>query len=387
MQKSMLFTIMLIFNNILYTEVKNLSIIGIGRLGLCTALCLEKGGYNVLGCDLNPNYIDLINSKKLNSPEPKVNQYLRNSNNFRATTSLDEALNFSDICFIVVPTPSGTSEAYDHSILSKLLFEINKIKIQNKHIIICCTIFPGYIRNVAKYLLKDCNVTISYNPEFIAQGNIINGFEKPDAVLIGEGSKEIGDILENIYKKCCLNSPRIGRMSPDSAEIAKLAVNCFVTTKIAYANMIGDTADSTPNANKYDILNFVGNDTRVGKKYLNPGYGFGGPCFPRDNRALGKYIESLGINPLIPYATDNSNKLHAQFMAERMIAENKKEYIFEDVNYKENCDVIILEESQKLAVAKILKEKGKNILIRDRKEVIEQVKCKYGSAFEYEEIA
>ena len=147
----------------------------------------------------------------------------------------------------LIPLSTPSKEAYDHSKLGKVLTEINKRKVENKHIVIGCTIFPGYIRTIGKFLLSDCvNTTLSYNPEFIAQGNIIYGLQNPDIVLIGQGSPQAGDRLEAIYRKVCVNNPRICRMSPDSAEITKLAINCFVTTKIAYANMIGDIADKTP---------------------------------------------------------------------------------------------------------------------------------------------
>ena len=369
-----------------YAQVKNISVIGIGRLGVCTALCLEKAGYNVLGVDVHPSYIEQINKKTLRSPEPYVEEYLKESKNLKATTSLDEALTFSDIYMLIIPTPSTPAkEAYDHTILGRILSEINKRKVENKHIIICCTVFPGYIANVARHLIQDCkNTTISYNPEFIAQGNIIKWFSNPDMVLIGEGSKEAGDILEKIYRKMCTNKPQIHRMSPESAEITKLSVNCFITTKIAYANMIGDISDKTPGTNKFDILNAVGHDKRIGTQCLMPGYGFGGPCFPRDNRALGSYAKIIGVKPIIPEATDKLNKLHAKLMAEEMLKQNKDEYIFEDVNYKPNCQVIILEESQKLAVAEIIVQKNKKVIIKDRKEVIEQVQQTFGSLFEYE---
>ncbi len=362
----------------------NITVIGIGRLGLCTALCFEKAGYNVLGVDLLPTYVSAINNKILKTNEPFTEEYLQNSTNFKATTDLDAALNFSDLYFIVVDTPSGAYEAYDHSRLGRLLSNINQRQLKNKHIVICCTVFPGYIRNIASLLLKDCeNCSISYNPEFIAQGSIISNFQRPDMILIGEGSKTVGDRLEAIYRKTCLNTPIITRMSPASAEITKLSVNCFVTAKISYANMIGEIADQTPDADKYAILKAVGADTRVGVKYLLPGYGFGGPCFPRDNRALGAYAKQLGIEPLISIATDHTNKLHAQYMADQLIKSNLDNYIFEDVNYKDNCPVIIIEESQKLAVAEILAKRGYSVTIRDRAAVITEVQQKYGNLFKY----
>jgi UDPglucose 6-dehydrogenase len=368
--------------------VQNIGVIGVGRLGICTALCFERAGYNVLGLDVNPSYTECINKRSLRSHEPRVSEYLSESTHFRATTSLDELINFADIYFIVVATPSTPDkEAYDHSMLSNVLYEINKRKVQNKHIVICCTVFPGYIRNVGSYLLQDClNTTLSYNPEFIAQGSIIENFEHPDAVLIGEGSCEAGDILENIYRNTCKNSPKICRMSPESAEIAKLSVNCFVTTKIAYANMVGDIADNTPGASKNDILNFVGQDSRVGTKCLKPGYGFGGPCFPRDNRALGSYAQTVGIEPYIPQATDISNKDHALFMTEQLnhCTRSCDIIMFEDVAYKNGCPVAIIEESQKLVVACALAKAGKTVIIRDRAIIIDEVKKKFGNLFEYE---
>jgi nucleotide sugar dehydrogenase len=363
----------------------NITIIGVGRLGLCTALCLEKAGYNVLGIDINPTYIAAINNKTLHSPEPGVDELLLKSSNFRATCSLDEGLNFSDIYYIMVDTPSTPSkEAYDHSKLGNILTEINKRKVENKHIVIGCTIFPGYIRTVGNFLLRDCiNTTLSYNPEFIAQGNIIYGFQNPDIVLIGEGSSDAGNRLEAIYRKTCVNNPIIFRVSPDSAEITKLAINCFITTKIAYSNMIGDIADKTPGADKFAILKAVGGDKRIGSLCLRPGLGFGGPCFPRDNRALGSYAQQVGIEPLIPQATDISNKLHTQFMINQLLAENNREYIFENVTYKDNCKVPIIEESQKLVIAAALAKQGKKVVIIDTPVVITEVQKTFGNIFEY----
>lgn len=373
-----------ISNHLMGQTEQRISVIGLGRLGLCTALCFEKAGYQVKGVDLSPTYVASLNNKTFTTNEPQTETYLKNSVNFSATTNLQEALDFSDLYFIVVDTPSGAYEAYDHSKLSRLLAQINQAKVKNKHIVICCTIFPGYIRNVARLLLQDCeNCSISYNPEFIAQGSIIANFQKPDMILIGEGSPAAGDRLEAIYRKLCQNQPIIARMSTDSAEITKLAVNCFVTTKIAYANMIGEIADQTPGADKFDILKAVGADTRVGTKYLTPGYGFGGPCFPRDNRALGSYAKQIGIEPLIPVATDTANKTHAKYMAEQLIQRHQTYYVFEDVNYKDNCPVIIIEESQKLAVAEILAKRGHAVVIKDRPAVIDAVKQKYGTLFQY----
>lgn len=373
-----------------FTHARNsITVIGVGRLGLCTALCFENAGYNVCGVDINQEYVNSLNNKTFSSLEPQVNNLLHKSKNFVATCSLDEGLAFADLYYIMVDTPSTLNkEAYDHKNLNIVLLEINKRRVSNKHIIIGCTVFPGYIEATGRDLIKNCNnTTLNYNPEFIAQGNIVYGLQNPDIVLIGEESKEAGDVLETLYRNVCSNNPKICRMSPSSAEIAKLALNCFITTKIAYANVVGDIADQTPTADKFDILNAIGGDKRIGGLCLKPGYGFGGPCFPRDNRAFGSYAKGVGIEPLISQATDAANKLHTQFMIDKLLRENKDVYIFEKVTYKDGCSVPIIEESQKLVVASALAREGKSVIIVDSEAVVSEVRQVFGDIFEYQIIS
>ena len=368
---------------------KNISVIGIGRLGICVALCLEKAGYNVLGVDAISSYVNQINEKTLISPEPRVSDMLNESKNFLATTNLVDCLEFSDTILIYVATPSsGGDKHYDHTTLGKVLMSINERKVKNKHIVIGCTVIPGYIREVGNFLIKDCvNTSLSYNPEFIAQGDIVNGIFSADFILIGEGSKEAGDRLEEMYEKisyCYNRVPVIHRMSTSSAEITKLSVNCFVTTKIAFANMIGDLSDITPGADKFDILKAVGSDSRVGNKYLMPGFSFAGPCFPRDNRALGGYIQKMGIEPLIPIATDRLNKLHTEFQIQQIIDRKFTNVVIIGAGYKDKCSVPIIEESAKLKIGEELAKKGVKVIIKDIKSLIDCVKLEYGNLFEYD---
>ncbi len=179
-----------------------------------------------------------------------------------------------------------------------------------------------YIQRVARYIVRDCEgVTVSYSPEFIAQGAIVWGLQNPDLILIGEGSSVAGDLLEDIYTRVAKRTrPKVCRMSAESAEIAKLSINCFVTTKISFANMIGDIADRSAGADKNDILKCVGADSRIGDKYLKPGYGYGGPCFPRDNRALAGHAQAVGVDAMIPLSTDSYNKYHTKLLAEKLKA-------------------------------------------------------------------
>ena len=219
--------------------MEKLTFIGIGRLGLCSALVFEKVGFDVIGVDINQSYVDMLNNKQYKSHEPYVVDYLKKSKNFRATIDLKEGLEFSDNIFIVVQTPNGGGENfYDHSILSNLLLKINKLKPKNKNFIVCCTTMPGYLENIGKTLINNCeNCTLNYNPEFIAQGNIIKDFENPDIILIGQDTEESGLAIENFYKKIFENrekKPRYCRVSLTEGEMVKISINGFIYNLIHF---------------------------------------------------------------------------------------------------------------------------------------------------------
>jgi UDPglucose 6-dehydrogenase len=299
---------------------------------------------------------------------------LKRAKNLRATTKLSDVIEHADLLMVLVATPTGIAkdQAYDCGTLSKVLSDMNDRKLSNKHVVICCTVMPGYVDQIGKHLLRDCtNTSLSYNPEFIAQGDVIHGLLNPDMVLIGEGSPQAGDLLQSLYERCVKNQPRFSRMSPASAEICKLSVNCFITTKISFANYVGDIADATRNADKFAILQACGADSRIGHKYLLPGFGYGGPCFPRDNRALGYYAAMVGVEPLIS-------------QAQQLLKQNQSQYVMEDVAYKSKCPVDIIEESHVLEVAKRLVKAGKKVVIKDRRGIVELVRRTYGSLFEYQ---
>lgn len=363
---------------------KNITVIGIGKLGLGFALLIEKGGYNVCGVDIFPDYVNCLNNKHYKTKEPHYEELLAESKNFTATTNIVEGLNYSDIIFIVVQTPNaGGDKFYDHSILSNLLTKINSYKVKDKHIIIGCTVMPKYINTIGKDLLADCeNTTLNYNPEFVAQGEIVNGFLNPDIILIGTESKELPEKLKDMYDSFILTKPTYCILSPLEAEIVKISLNGFITTKLSFANMISDVCDVV-GADKQKVLQSIGADSRIGNKYFRPGYSFGGPCFPRDTRALKQFVDQTHINSDLLKATTKYNEEHVIFQAKQLLVENKDEYIFENVCYKENSEIPLIEESAKLKIAKFLVEQGKNVTIKDNKETICEVKKEYGNVFLY----
>ena len=262
---------------------------------------------------------------------------------------------------------------------------LNALRLERKHVVVNCTVSPTYLDRVAAHLLRDCvETTLSYNPEFIAQGDVVRGLRNPDMVLIGEQTPDAGALLEAMWLSVVENQPTISRMSRASAEICKLAVNCFVTTKISYANMVGEICQKTPGADVDAVLAAVGADARVGSMCLRYGAGFGGPCFPRDNRALGHHARAVGVQPLMSDATDAMNKAHLDFCVRKVLEMEQTVFVMSDVAYKRGCPVDIIEESQRLAVAVHVARAGKRVRIKDREGIVELVRRQYGSLFEYE---
>ncbi len=352
----------------------SISIIGVGKLGLCLALNLEKKGHNVIGVDVFKSYIQSLNDKTFTTSEPSVNEYLAESK-ISFTTDLEQALQ-NDILFVVVRTPSTPEWKYDHTDIENIADKLISFGRQStrKDLIINCTTFPGYCDTLQEKL-KEYNYYISYNPEFIAQGTIIKDQVMCDNVLIGEADEYAGELITSIYKSMVESDPIYNRMSRTEAELTKLAVNCFLTTKISYANMVGDIT-SRLGCDADRVLKAIGTDSRIGNKYLKPGFGFGGPCFPRDNRALAKCSEEVGIDAVISRATDEMNEKHLQYQIEDFIKNNpdkNKAVEIDFITYKKESTII--EESQQLKFAQKLKELGYNIQLLDqRQEVLDQIK-------------
>jgi UDP-glucose 6-dehydrogenase len=152
--------------------------------------------------------------------------------------------------------------------------------------------------------------------------------------------------------------------------------------------MIADIADKTPGANKFDILSAIGHDARVGTKYLSPGWSYGGPCFPRDNRALAGYADRIGYEAKISKATDIANDQHIAFQAEQYLKSKQETFVFEHIAYKQPCEVPITEESAKIKVGILLAKAGRTVILRDKPHILADAQRVWGASapFIYEDI-
>ena len=356
-----------------------IGIAGTGRLGLSLALCLDEAGHTVSCYDINTEYLKTIHHMSLNTYEPHIAEMLSKSN-LQICYDCHDMLKSSDIIFIVIQTPSTNEGIYNHEYIDNfieqcIVYATNN-KFEQKSLVISSTVMPEYTNSV-KEKLSQCPYDIFYNPMFIAQGSIIHDLKYPNLILFGSSCS--CDIIEAVHKSFIKNTPDIHKMTTLEAEITKIAINCFITTKISFTNMIGDLLHKK-GIEPTKVLNAIGSDTRIGNKCLQYGYGFGGPCFPRDNRALFNYAQSQNMYFELCKTTDNLNKNHLLYQYDNI--KNARHPIeFTYVTYKDNSD--ILEESQKLKLACLLSDYGCKIIIYERDFVITKLQQIYGDKFEY----
>ncbi len=359
--------------------MSSIGVIGIGRLGLSFALLCERSGYRVFGYDNREDYVTSLVNKTYHTTEPFIDNYLQASRNFIPDVSLEEVCNECDIIYCFVATPSLDDGSYDHSAIDEVVGDIQELhvkglSIQDKVLVIGCTVMPGYTNTIAGRL-ESSGMKVAYNPEFIAQGSIVDGLKYADMVLVGCTDESVQCSITAIYRTIMMTTPNIRFMSPTAAEITKISINCFLTTKITYANMIGEIAINSGIQEEIGtILKAIGDDSRIGHKYLGYGFGAGGVCLPRDQRALGTYMRSVGLVSLIPDIVDGTNNNHAVYLKNYFIRQNPDiniPFIFTQLSYKKGVD--ILTESQQYRLCKDLLETGYKVDITESPAVIEQV--------------
>jgi UDPglucose 6-dehydrogenase len=366
-----------------------IGVIGAGRLGICLALLLEQAGYEVIASDIREDYVKGLNERKIVTNEPGVQELLSKATKLTATTDNYRVIMDCDIIFTLVATPSLPDGSYDVSSVWQVVNDVQNadFSVSGKTLVVGCTTNPGDCDNFQKQL-KDCGVDVFYNPEFIAQGSIIRDLQRADMVLIGGKSNEVYDELCELYNRIQVTQPRISIMSTKAAEIVKLAVNCFLTTKISYANMVGEVLTLSGLEDEINtVLTAIGEDTRVGNKFLKYGYGFGGPCLPRDNRSLGAYANKLGLEYNLGLTTDNFNNEHASFLKNYFIKKNERNlpFWFQYISYKDGTD--ILTESQQYRLCIDLLNAGYKVYVNDNRAILDQVenylKSTYGDRIEF----
>jgi UDPglucose 6-dehydrogenase len=280
--------------------MKNIAVIGTGYVGLVTGTCFAETGNNVICVDIDKNKVEQMKSGIVPIYEPGLDiLFDRNikENRLQFTTSLKEAVDQSDIIFLALPTPPGADGSADLSFVLGVGEELGKIITDYKVIIDKSTVPVGTAEKVHLAVAKYAKVEfdIVSNPEFLREGFAIDDFMKPDRVVIGTESEKAKKILVELYKPFVRQGNPILFMDEKSAELTKYAANSFLATKITFMNEIANFCEIV-GANVDDVRRGIGTDDRIGKRFLFPGIGFGGSCFPKDVQALVKSGKQNNFN-------------------------------------------------------------------------------------------
>lgn len=358
------------------TELKRISVIGLGKLGAPLAACFAWKGFPTIGVDLDPSKVKAVNRGVAPIYEPGLQELLSASQGrLIATEDYEEAIMNSDVSFIVVPTPSDDRGAFSLRYVLEAARHIGdalRKKDAYHLVVVTSTVMPGATEGEVKPVLeirsgKRCGFDfgLCYSPEFIALGSVIHDFLNPDFILIGESDSRSGEMLAHLYKCVCQNDPPVARMNFVNAELTKLAVNSYVTTKISFANMLARICERLPGADVDVVTAALGLDSRIGRRYLKGAIGYGGPCFPRDNIALATLARSLGAPAILAETTDKFNRQQVEWLAalvKSRLSEGGRVGIL-GLAYKPNSDVV--EESQGLLLARALVERGVGVIAYD----------------------
>ena len=277
---------------------RNISVIGLGKLGYPMAQFLSSSGAKISCYDKDEKLVEKL--KKNHGEhlhEIGLNNLVNNNNELIYYNNISDCIIDTEIIYITVPTPSKLDGSFSNDIIIEILDEVAKVILKNKKsyiININSTVQPGSIESEiipfleSKGLINNKNFYILYNPYFVALGSVIRNLEEPDYLLIGSSSiyaaKKITKFYNSLYK-----NPKIRLLKFKEAELTKLLVNTYLTTKISYSNFVKNVCKNFDDISDLRVLETVGLDGRIGSKFMLPGGPYSGPCLPRDNLSLKKF--------------------------------------------------------------------------------------------------
>lgn len=357
-----------------------LAVVGLGKLGAPLAAVLAAAGHQVVGIDRDAVPVAALNAGTAPVAEPGLQACIETAGP-RLTASTDfAAMADTALSFVIVPTPSGPDGQFSNQFVIDAVRQIGAALRGRTgyHVVnITSTVMPGSTGGEIRAALEAASgrrvsdgLGLTYNPEFIALGSVVHDLRHPDMLLIGEGEpgrpdSRAGDLLEATYRPVVGRPPTVQRMAWIDAEITKIAVNTFVTTKISYANMLAELCEALPGADAAAVARALGKDSRIGPKYLLPALGYGGPCFPRDNVALAALARKVSVGAEIATATDTINRRQAArvaTLAGRLAGAGAAVAVL-GMAYKPGTGVV--EDSQGVRIARLLAAAGHRVLIAD----------------------
>ncbi|OQC06343.1 MAG: UDP-glucose 6-dehydrogenase TuaD [Candidatus Cloacimonetes bacterium ADurb.Bin089] len=306
-----------------------IAVIGSGYVGLTTGACFAEMGNTVISVDKDENKIKHLNEGKVPIYEPGLEEMiLRNMTAKRLsfTLNIQQAVVESQIIFIAVGTPPGEDGSADLQYVIAAAEEIAGFMNEPKIIVNKSTVPVGTADLVSEKIQaklqergSELKFTVVSNPEFLKEGSAIDDFMSPDRVVIGTDNQAAGEIMRTLYAPFCRTNDRVMLMSIRSAEMTKYTANAFLATKISFINEISRLCDAYE-ADIAEVRNGICSDSRIGYKFIFPGVGFGGSCFPKDLKALIKMSAKVGYEPRILTAVEEVNAAQKRVLVEKVIA-------------------------------------------------------------------
>jgi UDPglucose 6-dehydrogenase len=303
-----------------------IAMIGTGYVGLVSGACFSEFGVEVVCVDKDEGKIARLKGGEIPIYEPGLEDLVKSNvadGRLSFTTDLADAVRKSDIVFIAVGTPSRRGDGHaDLSYVYAAAEEIAKAMDGYTLIVTKSTVPVGTGREVAKIMRRtrnDAQFDVASNPEFLREGSAINDFMRPDRVVIGAESDKARELLKRLYRPLYLLETPILFTTLETAEIVKYATNSFLATKITFINEIADLCEKV-GADVNDVARGIGYDGRIGRKFLHPGPGFGGSCFPKDTLALVRTAADKGAPIRIVEAVVAVNDARKKAMAGRITA-------------------------------------------------------------------
>lgn len=268
----------------------NITVVGTGYVGLVTGTCFAETGNNVICVDINAEKVAQMRNGVVPIYEPHLDVlFERNIKNGRLTftTNLEEAIKDAQVIFLALPTPPGEDGSADLSYILRVSRQLGQMITDYKVIVDKSTVPVGTSEKVKQTIasLTEVPFDVVSNPEFLREGFAVDDFMKPDRVVIGTESPRAQKVMENLYKPFVRQGNPLIIMDEKSAELTKYAANAFLATKITFMNEIANFCEKV-GADVDKVRLGIGSDTRIGKRFLFPGIGYGGSCFPKDVLAL-----------------------------------------------------------------------------------------------------
>lgn len=366
-----------------------IAVVGTGYVGLVTGTCLAETGNTVICVDIDENKVNKMKNGQIPIYEPGLEVlFERNIEQGRLTftTNLKDAVDDAALIFLALPTPPGEDGSADLSYVLGVAEDLGKIITNYKVIIDKSTVPVGTADKVRAAVAKNATVDfdIVSNPEFLREGYAVEDFMKPDRVVVGLSSERAKKLMDELYKPYVRQGNPIIFMDEKSAELTKYAANSFLATKISFMNEIANLCEKL--GADVDMVRIgIGSDTRIGKRFLFPGIGYGGSCFPKDVQALVKSSNEAGYHFSILDAVMDVNLNQKTIMFPRIMNHfggdlKGKRIALWGLAFKPNTDDI--REAPALYNIEKLVEKGATVIAYDP-EAMDNVKKVVGNKIEY----